>query len=76
MLIKKEFQKGKYITATTRRSNYTDCHYAKYTIWPSRKNYENGNCEGAITYTGLYLGPDLTLAEKYIMESAKSFDTL
>ena len=54
MKIHKQY-KNKFVTATTRRANHNDNIFAKITFWPSKLDYENGNCRDVISYSNLLL---------------------
>ena len=49
-------EKTLYITVTTRKGNYVPAYFGKFTFWESKEHYDRGDCEGAVTYKGVYLG--------------------
>ena len=55
-MIKHIYKPNRFITVTTRRSNYTDLHFGKFTFWNSKQDYDKGNCTGCVTFTGVPLG--------------------
>ena len=60
----KRIHKGKrFITVTTRKANYTDEIFGKFTSWKSKEDYNKGNCEGTITYRNVPLGIDKNCLE-------------
>ena len=54
------FKKGKthFITCTTRKANFVEMYFGKFTFWKNVENYKKGNCEGAITVSNVELGND------------------
>jgi len=55
--------KAVVVTCTTRKANYVEQYFGKFTLWPSKEHYEKGNCNGAITWEGVYLGCDKNYLE-------------
>ena len=62
---------NKYITATTRKANYVDIYFAKYTIWKSRKAFTEGDCEEVIEISNLYLGNNTDNAIGIVLNDAR-----
>ena len=64
-----------FITVTTRKANYADEYFGKFTFWKSKQAYENGDCEESTTYTNIPLGIDknyLEIEVKKFCESKQS----
>jgi hypothetical protein len=45
-----------FITVTTRQASFAPVYFGKFTFWKSKEHYDRGDCDGAHTYTGIYLG--------------------
>ena len=52
---------GKFVTLTTRRNHATSGFTGKFTFWPSELVYRMGDCNGAMTFTAVYLGDISTM---------------
>ena len=60
------------ISCTTRRANYTDLYYGKFTFWPSREAYQRGICKGTQTYKNILLS-DVRIGTSDLQTEAERF---
>ena len=52
----KLYDNGAFVTITTRRANYSAEIFAKATIYPSVKAFNNGDCRYVTSITDLHIG--------------------
>ena len=68
-------EKNLFITVTTRKANNISVWFGKFTFWQSKEHYDRGDCEGAYTYEGIFLGEYKSRlgkeANKFIDETLK-----